>query len=200
MRYRDLSVEGIFFLCVLSLLCTYAITSYIDQERYIRKGTVEVTLEKIEPEKPLIKKTKIASLISVPQRVRLSNRELDCLSRNIYHEAKYESYVGKVAIAHVTFNRLTEGKWGDSFCKVIYARKQFSWTLIKEKVKEVPVGRRWEESKRAARDFSNGTRVAYLLDSDHYHADYIPTPQWAFSMEREIKIGKHIFYATRDFE
>lgn len=127
-------------------------------------------------------------------RVQLSAKELDCLARNIYHEAGIESRAGKLAVAQVTHNRLRDGRWGNDVCKVVYAKAQFSWTLDKRKVNAKLTGELWESSKQAAQDFVNGKRVDRLGDSLHYHAVYV-NPKWADTDKKVHQVGQHIFYA-----
>ena len=110
-------------------------------------------------------------LVKTKQQVALSAKELDCLAKNIYHEAGVEDRAGKVAVAQVTLNRLKEGRWGKDVCKVVYAKAQFSWTLDKKKRAAQPKGERWEQSLAVAREFQKGVRVKGLEDSTHYHAD-----------------------------
>ena len=45
--------------------------------------------------------------------------DLDCLARNIYHEAGNESIEGKVAVGLVTINRSNSGRFPDSICGVV---------------------------------------------------------------------------------
>lgn len=125
--------------------------------------------------------------------IKITKKDLDCLEKNIYYEAGVENRNGKIAVAQVTYNRLKSGKWGDTFCKVIYAPHQFSWT--KQRKKEKPKGALWEESKSVAKEFVNGIRIQSLKNSIHYHATWIDEPHWA-DEERIVKtIGQHVFYS-----
>ena len=129
-------------------------------------------------------------------RIVLDKKNLECLAKNIYHEAGIESLEGKLAVAQVTFNRLERGRWGNTICQVVYARSQFSWTLDKRLVKEQPRGKLWDASVDAANKYLAGYRVNNLLSSTHYHAVWIDTPHWARSRTPVQKIGSHLFYAT----
>lgn len=125
---------------------------------------------------------------------KLTAKELDCLARNIYYEAGVENRAGKLAVAQVTLNRRNEGRWGNDLCKVVYAKAQFSWTLEKKKRWTKPSGELWEQSLAVAREFASGTRIRNLEDTQFYHTDYIPQPNWAQNMRVSHKIGQHIFY------
>lgn len=48
--------------------------------------------------------------------------DLDCLARNIYHEAGGESIEGKVAVGLVTINRSNSGRFPDTICGVVNQR------------------------------------------------------------------------------
>jgi spore germination cell wall hydrolase CwlJ-like protein len=128
-----------------------------------------------------------------PDEIQLNEREFLCLARNIYYEAGVEEYIGKIAVAQITWNRVRHGRWGKSVCKVVHAPYQFSWT---RQNKAAPKGPLWEESLQAARDFLNGTRVAGLQRSKYYHATWIKDPHWTQKLEVVAVIGQHRFYRT----
>lgn len=62
--------------------------------------------------------------------------ELDCLAKVIYHEARGETYEGKIAVAWVVMNRLTSNRFGDTICNVVYQKSQFSWTSWKHHISD----------------------------------------------------------------
>lgn len=124
--------------------------------------------------------------------VNVNAKNFDCLAHNIYYEAGVEDYKGKIAVAQVTWNRLKNGRWGDTVCKVVYGKHQFSWTKQR---KPKPAGQLWQDSQAAARDFLRGVRLAILRDSKFYHATWISAPSWTDPMTVKATIGQHIFYA-----
>lgn len=127
--------------------------------------------------------------------------ELECLTRNIYWEAAGEPFEGKVAVAQVTMNRLKDGRFGDSVCKVVHQRNiiysqvvcQFTWTCqTAHRVRPVHPGV-WQESEMIARKVMlENFRLSSLEKALYFHADYV-NPNWR--KPRLVKIGKHIFYA-----
>jgi spore germination cell wall hydrolase CwlJ-like protein len=133
----------------------------------------------------------------VSNTIKLSNHEYECLVRNIYFESGVESIEGKIAVAQVTFNRLNTGRWGNTVCKVVYAKSQFSWTKNQKKLTEKPSGKLWDQSIYAADKFLAGTRIVTLSNSTHYHADWIDVPRWAIVKDPVDRIGQHIFYTMR---
>ena len=168
------------------------------ENRFAKPGEVEVILEKPEVIKKPIAKVKdtTSRLYNNKTMIRMDSYDLTCLARNIYHEARFEPYIGKIAVAQVTFNRVLDGKWGDSICGVVYARKQFSWTLDKKLKYAQPKGHRWNQAMHVAKMFQYGVRVRDLSPKvKWYHAAYIQ-PYWRNDYRRITKLGQHIFYAS----
>lgn len=136
-----------------------------------------------------------AFLIHTNERLKYTQADFECLSKNIYHEAGIEPTEGKFAVAQVTLNRLKTGQWGKDICSVVHAKSQFSWTLSKKKLYEKPKGQLWEESKVVARTvLDRGVRVPSLAQSTYYHADYIKKPVWTKAVVKIQQIGQHVFY------
>ena len=118
--------------------------------------------------------------------------DIDCLARNIYHEARSESLEGQIAVAQVTVNRVRSNKGGNTVCKVVYAPSQFSWTLHKPKT--IRDRKAW----RAALDVSRAvlTKSVPLPDfnAQYYHTRQV-RPSWAKNKQIVAVIGNHIFYS-----
>jgi spore germination cell wall hydrolase CwlJ-like protein len=134
----------------------------------------------------------IHDIIQTSERVKYTKNDLDCLTKNIYYEAGVEAQAGKYAVAHVTVNRLKTGYWGKDLCRVVYARKQFSWTEQKQLPRPDPGV--WAESREIAERVLTGYRVSGLMHSLYYHAIYIRDPAWADPRHEAGQIGNHIFY------
>ena len=153
----------------------------------------KVSVNKIE----YFKNTKVnVSTITVSER----ERQLECLSKNIYYEAGSEPFEGKVAVAQVTLNRVESGKFPSDVCKVVYQKNvfmervvcQFSW-YCENAGKMKPVhGPNYNESVAAAKKvILEDFRLDGLKEALYYHADYV-NPGW--KKEKVAKIGRHIFY------
>ena len=134
----------------------------------------------------------IHEIIKINDKIKYTKNDLDCLTKNIYYEAGVEDERGKLAVGHVTVNRLKTGYWGNTVCKVVYARSQFSWTLKKQLPAPDPV--LWAESQDIAKKVLTGYRVSTLMHSLYYHAVYIPDPKWADPAQQAGQIGNHVFY------
>ena len=135
---------------------------------------------------------KLDAIVQTTEHVKYTPADVDCLTKNIYYEARGEDKTGKYAVANVTVNRMKTGYWGNNVCKVVYAKKQFSWTAQKKLPK--PDKELWAESRGIAVEVLQGTRVSGLKSSLYYHADYIKQPNWADPAERVLTVGRHIFY------
>ena len=127
-------------------------------------------------------------------------REVECLARNIYHEAGYEDFEGKVAVAQVTMNRTDSGKFPNDVCKVVYQKNivyekvicQFSWYCEQPATVKPANKKVYEESYKVAQQvLLEGYRLPSLVKAMYYHADYV-NPGW--QKKRIAKIGRHIFY------
>jgi len=61
-------------------------------------------------------------------------RDIDCLAKAVFFEARGESFTGKKMVANVVINRTKYGKpFATNICKVVYQPNQFSWTRNKWK-------------------------------------------------------------------
>lgn len=150
----------------------------------LRVSNTEDRIERIE--------NKLDEIIQTRDTVKYTPKERDCLTKNIYYEAGVEHTNGKYAVAHVTINRLKTGQWGNDICAVVYAKKQFSWTLQKKLPKPDP--KLWAEAREVAVNVLNGARVSGLTNSLFYHAIYIKDPKWVDIRHEVGQIGNHIFY------
>lgn len=128
-------------------------------------------------------------------------RELECLTKNIYYEAGTEPFEGKVAVAQVTINRTLSKDFPKDICSVVYERNivynkvicQFSWYCEQQtKVRPIHAATYKESEAVAKKVLLEGFRLDILKeDTLYYHADYV-NPRW--KKQRVAKIGRHIFY------
>ena len=142
------------------------------------------------------------------------NKQISCLQKNVYFEAAVESTAGKLAVAHVTYNRVKNKYFPDNFCDVVYQGRhyasghpkknqcQFSWYCDGKHDTPYP-GPTWKSTQELATWFyDNKDTIKDITDGAlYYHADYIPDPRWAVSekTQKTVQIDTHIFYARKDF-
>ena len=110
------------------------------------------------------------------------------LTLNVYHEARSETRIGQLAVAHVTLNRAAKRQ--QSVEEVVIAPYQFSWTLQKNTYVPAEPKAFLECMKSAlyamaSDDFTGG--------ATYYHRQDIK-PDWSEDMNFVAQYGKHIFY------
>ena len=127
----------------------------------------------------------------------------ECLARGIYFEARGESELGQAGVAQVILNRVRNPAYPATICGVVYQNKtwrnrcQFSFACdgIRDRVH---FGRAWNTAQKVATAVSNGTIwLQDVGDATHYHANYV-RPRWARKMKKTDRIGRHIFYRTKN--
>lgn len=113
-------------------------------------------------------------------------RQIECLARNAYFEARGEGIAGMQAVSHVVMNRVEDNRFPSTPCEVIYQRKQFSWTsmknrrIVNNRVYEIAMDVSRRAFYRISRDNTRGSKF--------FHNTTIPRKRYI------IRIGNHIFY------
>ena len=124
--------------------------------------------------------------------VKASTKDIECLAKNIYHESRGESLHGKIAVAQVTVNRVNSGLFHNTVCGVVYAHRQFSWTL--DKTKRVRDTKAWQSALEISRAVLTQTVALPNFNATHFHTKQV-NPRWAKTKTRVAVIGNHIFYS-----
>ena len=162
--------------------------------------------------------TVVALVFSISAQADISkNLEAECIAKNMYFEARNQSLKGMIAVGHVTMNRVSDHRYPNTPCKVVYQaqhskwwlethgkwhplknRCQFSWYCDGKSDKIPPQDAELYKQIRGI-----AQRIYYGYDSfliydftkgaTHYHADYV-YPDWVESKTQTVTIGKHIFY------
>lgn len=147
-------------------------------------------------------RTSMSNKENIPTKV--VEERLGCLAINIYREAGYEPFEGKVAVAQVTLNRVEHPNFPKDVCAVVYQKNtfmekivcQFSWycdsTHKTKPINKVAYQESYEVAKKVMLE---GFRLDSIKDALYYHADYV-NPQW--KLKKVAKIGRHIFYTEKD--
>jgi spore germination cell wall hydrolase CwlJ-like protein len=133
-------------------------------------------------------------LATIPQTATkwASTTDIDCLARNIYHEARGESIEGQLAVAQVTVNRVRSGKFQPTVCGVVHAHRQFSWTL--DKRKKIKDSKAWQASKVIARAVLTQNIRLPNFEALYFHTHQVK-PRWNRNKQVVAVIGNHIFYS-----
>lgn len=128
-------------------------------------------------------------------------RALECLAQAVYYEAAAEGIDGGRAVAQVVLNRMRHPAYPASVCGVVYQGAeratgcQFTFTCDGS-LARVPSRYLWTQARRIASEALAGKVFGPVGHTTHYHADYV-LPYWADSLDKSIKIGRHIFYRLK---
>ena len=144
----------------------------------------------------------------------VDDKEVTCMAKNIFFEAAIESTAGKLAVAHVTLNRVDSKYFPSTVCEVVYEgphytgangqlypvrdRCQFSWYCDGKGDDPREGSRLWEDAQELAKYvLLRSEELPDITDGAlHYHANYIDAPKWAKKKKITTKIDTHIFYRT----
>lgn len=134
-----------------------------------------------------------------------SESELKCLATAIYFEARGEPEEGQIAVAQVVLNRLKNPTYPNTICGVVFQNKsrrnrcQFSFACDgkSDRVTDSTSWREAQELAKRAVEEQAATFISEVGSATHYHATYV-RPRWARRMTKTDKIGRHIFYNTRN--
>jgi N-acetylmuramoyl-L-alanine amidase len=128
-------------------------------------------------------------------------RNLECLARNVYFEARGEPLAGQYAVAEVTMNRKASGLFPDTVCDVVHEKRwdplrgryvgAFSWTEFASLPS--PAGEEWQRARQVAAAVYYQKRLPALQGALYFHATYI-RPDWAKEKTLVSRIGRHVFY------
>jgi spore germination cell wall hydrolase CwlJ-like protein len=125
-----------------------------------------------------------------------------CLAQNIYHEARSQPIIEKIAISQVVLNRVNSSKYPNTICKVVYQTLRRGRSIVRDKCQfswycdgksDYPLNlNAWTESIRIAA-LTMTLKVDFTEGALNYHAVYV-APLWAEDMQPTIRIGSHRFY------
>ncbi len=128
-------------------------------------------------------------------------RNLDCLAKNVYFEARGEPVAGMVAVAEVTMNRRASRLYPGSVCGVVHQKNwdplrrryvgAFSWTEFNSL--PAPGGEAWGRAREVAEAVYYRRIAPTVPGALHFHASYIE-PDWAKEKKQVARIGRHVFY------
>ena len=183
--------KAIVALLVLSVLA-FPSVSHAETPDSVKEGQSSLAGTAVEQAR-----SRTGNLVTALAIPKIDLKELHCLAKNIFFESASEPEEGKVAVGLVTLNRVEDGRFGSTVCKVIAQPRQFSWFGSRPRMprEDDP---RWVESKRVAEDLLTGSpeylhlRVKYD-DALYFHATHV-RPSWARQKKPIYKIGGHRFY------
>lgn len=136
-----------------------------------------------------------------------SDKEVDCLAKNIYYEAGAESTEGKMAVGQVTLNRVEHPEFPKTVCGVVHQKTtykgqkvcQFEWVCKPKKL--IKDSRNWRDSREIAENMlTNNLSYDKVYDVYFFHAAWIQIPPgWRNNHRVVTQIGQHVFYKRRRY-
>lgn len=122
--------------------------------------------------------------------------DFSCLSRNIYFEGRGEPYIGQVAIARVTVNRVTSNKFPNTICEVVSQEKQFSWFSTHRNKPMLDIVAK-AKARKIANEVILGRYNNLFNDVLFYHNTSVQ-PSWARNLNKTNTVNNHIFYKYKE--
>ena len=156
----------------------------------------------------MIKELTVAALL-----MGVTHSEVECLSLNMYHEARNQGTAGVLAVSNVVLNRVYDERFPDTICGVVKQgptrvswrkgggmipiknRCQFSW-YCDGKSDEIPLYDIdvYRIALAIAQKVFFGSYSKDITNgATHYHADYV-FPAWRKQKTKTLVVANHIFY------
>lgn len=180
-------------LIVLLMIVAYGVIRYEIYEpsvQLIAKSPLATKAIKKKAQQPL-------TVVKIANAMKVEQKSLDCMTANLFFEARNQSAKGMEAVGLVVLNRMRTKHYPKSVCKVVYQRKQFSWTIHNPKpnLKNKLERKQWVLAEKIAKQVLSGQVADFTNGATHYHATYV-SPSWAKSkrMSFTTQIETHIFY------
>jgi spore germination cell wall hydrolase CwlJ-like protein len=120
--------------------------------------------------------------------VALDDRNMECLARAVYYEARGEPIAGQAAVAHVILNRKKSGRFPTSVCGVVDQPGQFTFRAGRPESRHPG---QWARARQVAAQVAAGEMANPVGPALFFHADHV-SPGWR--RPRVAEIGNHIFY------
>jgi spore germination cell wall hydrolase CwlJ-like protein len=141
--------------------------------------------------------------LKMHKRTIYSVKDVNCLAKNIYFEARDQKPKGQIAVALVTINRVKSKRFPNSICKVVEQANRKNGKLVLHKChfswfcdgkSDTPRDKMsWDISLLIARAMLRNPMRDFLHGATHYHRIDVD-PYWNKKMLKFSTIGDHIFY------
>jgi spore germination cell wall hydrolase CwlJ-like protein len=124
-----------------------------------------------------------------------SNKELVCLTDNIYYEARGESLEGKLMVMEVTLNRSNSNRFPHNLCSVVYQPYQFSWTrnIHHHRLKKSRNNKSYKSIKELVTLNLKSFKPPHKLLTYLFYHNLTVNPAWTKKLNG-YQEGNHIFY------
>ena len=148
---------------------------------------------------PPVQEGAINQIVDSKREFSITQREIKCLEKNLWHEARGENLYGLMAVAKTTLNRARMEGWPPDVCKVVYQPKQFSWTSKSKKNQQIKLKNNIDKQSYSLVQLATQLSIAaemmqidFMNGATYYHTTSV-NPTWGRKMEVVGVIGDHIF-------
>jgi spore germination cell wall hydrolase CwlJ-like protein len=126
------------------------------------------------------------------------SRDLDCLTKAAYYEARGEGVDGMRAVAQVVLNRARHAGFPNTVCAVVFQGSnrrsgcQFSFTCngaMRGAVNRAA----WDRARSVASNALSGQVYAPVGNATHFHTTGV-SPGWRNNLVKVGQVGDHLFY------
>lgn len=121
------------------------------------------------------------------------SREVTCLAKAVYFEARGEELAGQLAVAQVVINRAQSGRFPDDYCSVVTQRAQFSFVRGGRIPQPNANSHAWQRARAIARIAHRDLWDSKVDDALYFHATHV-SPRWARHKSARGQIDSHVFY------
>ena len=132
----------------------------------------------------------LVSAMAVPAEL---DKQMRCLAGAVYFESRGEPLAGQLAVARVIINRADSRRFPDSYCDVVYQRKQFSFVRGGKMPRINKASAAWKKARKIAHIAHHESWESEAGDALYFHAHYV-NPRWAKKKVARARINSHIFY------
>lgn len=121
------------------------------------------------------------------------SREVTCLAKAVYFEARGEELAGQLAVAQVVINRADSSQFPDDYCSVVTQRAQFSFVRGGRIPQPNANSHAWQRARAIARIAHRDLWDSEVDDALYFHATHV-SPRWARTKSARGQIDSHLFY------
>ena len=140
------------------------------------------------------------SLAAEYEDLRAKQREKQCLTAALWHEARGEGLQGIKAVASVIENRRQSQQYPSTYCKIIKQHKQFSFVLEGKPIHKLEQQVKPSEKEvfalvsSLAEQMLQGRFKPVLPARVLHYTTHAVSNQWTAKMQVVAKVGNHRFY------
>ena len=153
---------------------------------------------------PPVQEGAINQIVDSKREFSITQREIKCLEKNLWHEARNQGLLGLMAVAKTTLNRTRMEGWPPDVCKVVYQKSQFSWTLKSKKNQQIKLKNNIDKQSYSLVQLATQLSIAaemmqidFMNGATYYHRVDV-NPLSLRKMEVVDVIGDHIFKKDKE--